>query len=190
VAQSRRADRDDACQAAPSSASVKAGDMEGGHRRRSSRPRELLDLDSPAAPTSCCAEIRFCPAIPVPGRLFRGPVGTAGPTGRRLETTDQLATPSHSGEEKLDGRPHLTPDRFVRRCRRGVAPNGRRPDCPAREPAAPSRHAAAATPVPLSRPNVRHLGWDQCFVAAPSCRASAVTTVPPPRPNCRRPGSV
>jgi len=115
------------------------------------------NLDSPAAPTRCGAEIRPCPASPVPGRRTRGPDGTACPTGHRLGTTDQPATPSHSGEEKLDGRLYPTPDRHVCRYRRAVAPNGRRLDCPAREPAAPTRHAVADTAVPLPRQIVRHL---------------------------------
>jgi len=122
VAQSRWADRDAARPAAQNFASVRAGDREGSHRRRSRRAGELLDLGNPVAPTRCGAEIRPCPASPVPGRRTRGPVGTAGPTGRRLETTDRPATPSHSGEEKLDGRPYPTFNRRVRRCRQEVAP--------------------------------------------------------------------
>jgi len=190
VAQSRRADWEAARPAPPSSASVKAGDREGSHRRRSRRALEHLDLDSLAAPTRCGAEIRPCPTSPVPGRRTRGHVGTAGLSGRRLGTTDQPATPSHSGKEKLDGRPYPTPDRRIRRCHRAVAPDGCRLGCPARELAATTRHAAADTDVPLPRQIIRHLGWDRCLVAAPSCRASAVTTVPPARHNCRRPGSV
>jgi len=157
VAQSRRADWDTARPAAPSSTSVKAGDMEGSHRHRIRRALELLDLDSPAAPTRCGAEIRPCPACHVPGRRTRSPVGMAGPTGHRLGTTDQRATRSHSGEEKLDSRPYRTADRRVRRCRQAGAANGRRLGCPAREPAAPSRHAAADTAVPLPCQIVRHL---------------------------------
>jgi len=190
VAQSRRADGDASRPAAPSFASVTAGDWDGSHRRRGHRAVDLLDLDSPAAPTRRDGEICLCPTSPVRGRRTRGPVGTAAPSGRRLEKTDQPATPSHSGEETLDGRPYPTPDRRVRRFRRAVAPNGRRLDGPGREPAAPFCHAAAATPVPLPLPNVRHLGWDQSLVPGPSCRALVVTTVPHPRPNCRRPGSV
>ena len=189
VAQSRRADGDAARPAAPSSAWAKVGD-DGSHRRRGHRASDLLDSDGPAAPTGCGGEIRPCPASPVAGRRTRGPVRTAAPSGRRHEKTNQPATPGHSGEETLDSLPYPTPDRRVRRSRRAVATNGRRLDGLAREPAAPTRHVAAATPVPLPLPNVRHLGWDQSLVPCLSCRAPVVTTVPPPRPNCRRPGSV
>ena len=158
VAQSRRADWDAFRPGAPSSASVKAGNLERSHRRRSRRALELLDLDSPAAPTRCGAGIRPCPASPIPGRRTLGPIGTAGPTGSRLATTDQLATPRHSGEETLDGRPYPTHDRRVRRCRRAVAPNGCRLGCSAREPAAPTCHVAADTAVPFPRQIARHLG--------------------------------
>jgi len=190
VAQSRRADGDAARPAAPSSASAKAADWDGSHHRRRHRAVDLLELDSPAAPTRCGGEICPCPVRPVPGRRTRGSVEKAALTGRLLEKFDQPATPSHSGEETLDGPPDATSDGRVRRYHRAVAPNGRRLDCPAREPAALTHHAAAATPVPLPRPSVRHLGWVQSLVLGPSCRAPAMTTVPPPRPNCRHPGSV
>jgi len=190
VAQSRRADGDAACPVAPSSAWAKAGDWDESHSHRDDRAAVLLDFGTPAAPTGRGGEIRTSPASPVPGRRTRGPVLTAARGGHWLEKTDQPATPGHSGEETLDGRPYPTPDHRVRRDRLAVAPNGRRLDSLAREPAAPTFHAAAATPVPLPLANVHHLGWNQSLVPGPSCRAPAVTTVTSPRPNCRRLRSV